>query len=208
MNTKVWTTHTGVAAYIPRADIDTDQILPKQFMKKVEKTGFGKHLFHDWRYLDAEGTVSNPEFILNRKEYEGASVLVAGENFGCGSSREHAPWALADFGIRAILAPSFADIFSLNSPKNGIALVRLSQTEISDLVHWLEKNPGERIRVDLENGKVQAGEKNFSFFLDSNSTDRIRFGWDDIDLTLQETAKIRAFQERYAAERPFLSVNW
>lgn len=208
MKERVWTRHTGVAVSIPRADIDTDQILPKQFMKKVEKTGFGKHLFHDWRYLDPEGNIPNPEFILNREEYAEASILVGGENFGCGSSREHAPWALADFGFRTVIAPSFADIFSLNSPKNGIALVRLTPAQISELNDWLENRPGERISVDLETFQIRFGENFFSFSLDRNSVDRIRNGWDDIDLTLREKEKIERFQNDRSGAFPFLAVHW
>ncbi len=208
MKRKPWTTHTGVAVNIPRADIDTDQILPKQFMKKVDRTGFGKHLFHDWRYSDVEGNILNPEFVLNREPFQNANVLIAGDNFGCGSSREHAPWALADFGFKVVIAPSFADIFSLNSPKNGIALVRLSKKEISEITEWLEMIPGREITVDLETLTLEAGDKIFHFSLDQNSVDRIRNGWDDIDLTLREAEKIQVFQERHFTEHPFLLVQW
>lgn len=208
MNPKIWTIHTGVAISIPREDIDTDQILPKQFMKLIDKKGFGKYLFHDWRYSDLEGNIPNPEFILNRKKFKNASVLIAGKNFGCGSSREHAPWALSDFGFRAILAPSFADIFSINSAKNGIALVRLKEEEISYLHEWVSKNPGYSIRINLENLEVQAGEKIFTFLLDTASVNRIRNGWDDIDITLKNSKEILDFEHKLKVERPFLEVYW
>ncbi|GBF37328.1 3-isopropylmalate dehydratase small subunit [Leptospira johnsonii] len=208
MNPKIWTIHNGVAISIPREDIDTDQILPKQFMKLIDKNGFGKHLFHDWRYSDLEGNIPNPEFILNQEKFKNASVLIAGKNFGCGSSREHAPWALSDFGFRAILAPSFADIFSINSAKNGIALVRLKEEEISYLNEWVSKNPGSSIRVDLENFEVQAGDRTFNFHLDTASVNRIRNGWDDIDITLKNAKEILDFEQKCKAEKPFLEVHW
>lgn len=208
MSPKIWTIHTGVAVSIPRDDIDTDQILPKQFMKLINKKGFGKHLFHDWRYSDPEGNIPNPEFILNRERSKNASVLVAGKNFGCGSSREHAPWALSDFGFRAILAPSFADIFSINSAKNGIALVRLKEEEIQYLNEWIYKNPGSQIRINLENSEVQAGDRTFFFHLDIASVNRIRNGWDDIDITLKNAKEILDFEQKRRIERPFLEVQW
>ncbi|MEI7013031.1 3-isopropylmalate dehydratase small subunit [Leptospira licerasiae] len=208
MNSKIWTIHTGIPVSIAREDIDTDQILPKQFMKLIDKKGFGKHLFHDWRYSDLEGNIPNPEFILNRDGFKNSSVLIAGKNFGCGSSREHAPWALSDFGFRAILAPSFADIFSINSAKNGIALVRLREGEISYLNEWISKNPGYSIRIDLENLEVQAGDKKFYFHLDPASINRIRNGWDDIDITLKNAKEILDFEQKRKAEMPFLEVSW
>ncbi|MGE8723029.1 3-isopropylmalate dehydratase small subunit [Leptospira terpstrae] len=203
-----WTIHTGVAVTIPREDIDTDQILPKQFMKLIEKNGFGKHLFHDWRYLNLEGTIPNPEFILNQEGFKNASVLIAGKNFGCGSSREHAPWALSDFGFRAILAPSFADIFSINSAKNGIALVRLKEEEIQYLNDWVSKNSGSPIRINLENLEVQAGDQSFPFYLDSASVNRIRNGRDEIDITLKHTKEILKFELIRKNEKSFLEVHW
>ncbi|MEI1278443.1 3-isopropylmalate dehydratase small subunit [Leptospira venezuelensis] len=208
MSSKIWTIHTGVPVSIPREDIDTDQILPKQFMKLIDKKGFGKHLFHDWRYSDLEGNIPNPEFILNQEGFKNASVLIAGKNFGCGSSREHAPWALSDFGFRAILAPSFADIFSINSAKNGIALVRLKEEEISYLNEWVSKNPRSQIRISLENLEVQAGDKTFFFHLDSASVNRIREGLDDIDITLKNAKEILDFEQKRKVEKPFLEVNW
>ncbi|TGK32374.1 3-isopropylmalate dehydratase small subunit [Leptospira gomenensis] len=189
-----WTTHKGFAAPLFRKDIDTDQILPKQFMKKVERTGFGIHLFHNWRYLDEEGKIPNPDFILNRHRYSQASVLIAGENFGCGSSREHAPWALADFGFRVVVAPSFADIFFGNCAKNGIALVRLSQEEVEEILAFVEGNEGSVISVDLDTLVLIAGEKKYEFFLPESASGRIRNGWDDVDLTMKYDSKIQEFE--------------
>ncbi|TGK84661.1 3-isopropylmalate dehydratase small subunit [Leptospira noumeaensis] len=203
-----WTIHTGVAVSIPREDIDTDQILPKQFMKLIDKKGFGKHLFYDWRYLDLEGKIPNPNFILNKDGFKNASVLIAGKNFGCGSSREHAPWALADFGFRAILAPSFADIFSINSAKNGIALVRLKENEIHYLNKWISKNSRVEIRINLESLEVEAGDQTFAFHLDSASVNRIRNGWDDIDITLKNSKEILEFEEIRKNKKSFLEVCW
>ncbi|TGJ98482.1 3-isopropylmalate dehydratase small subunit [Leptospira langatensis] len=208
MNPKTWTIHEGVIASIPRADIDTDQILPKQFMKKIERNGFGKHLFHDWRYKDVEGNIQNPEFVLNQGPFQNASILIVGENFGCGSSREHAPWALADFGIRAILSVSFADIFSINAAKNGIALVRLKEEEIKKIQEEVQKHPGKTLTVDLDTLQVRSDEQNFSFYLEQGSVDRIRNGWDDIDLTLREEEKIRSFESGFFTEHRYLSVSW
>ncbi|TGL19222.1 3-isopropylmalate dehydratase small subunit [Leptospira yanagawae] len=203
-----WTIHTGVAVAIPREDIDTDQILSKQFMKLIDKKGFGNHLFHDWRYLDEEGKVVNPDFILNQIGYQNASVLIAGKNFGCGSSREHAPWALSDFGFRAILAPSFADIFSINSAKNGIALVRLKAEEIHWTMEWIQQKPGSEIKINLQSLEVSVGNKTFSFHLDSASVNRIRNGWDDIDITLKNEREIFEFEQKRKMEKTFLEVCW
>lgn len=203
-----WTIHTGVAVAIPREDIDTDQILPKQFMKLIDKKGFGNHLFHDWRYLDEEGKVVNPDFILNQIGYQNASVLIAGKNFGCGSSREHAPWALSDFGFRAILAPSFADIFAINSAKNGIALVRLKAEEIHWTMEWIQQKPGSEIKINLQSLEVSVGNKTFSFHLDSASVNRIRNGWDDIDITLKNEREIFEFEQKRRMEKTFLEVCW
>ncbi|MBL0954137.1 MAG: 3-isopropylmalate dehydratase small subunit [Leptospira sp.] len=208
MKANHWTKHTGVVVSIPREDIDTDQILPKQFMKLINKKGFGTHLFHDWRYLDLEGKVLNPEFILNQERFMNASVLIAGKNFGCGSSREHAPWALADFGFRVIIAPSFADIFAINAAKNGIALVRLQEGEIHSLLEWVSNQGIAQIQIDLETFEVKAGEHNFPFQLDSASVNRIRNGWDDIDITLKHANEILEFETTQRKERSFLEVCW
>ncbi|MCG6148442.1 3-isopropylmalate dehydratase small subunit [Leptospira levettii] len=208
MKTNHWTIHSGVVVSIPREDIDTDQILPKQFMKLIDKNGFGNHLFHDWRYLDFEGKVLNPEFVLNQEGYLHASILIAGKNFGCGSSREHAPWALADFGFKVIIAPSFADIFSINAAKNGIALVRLPEGDIHTLQEWVSKQGVVEIHIDLERLEVKTFEHTFPFQLDSASVNRIRNGWDDIDITLKHTNEILEFETRQRMERSFLEVCW
>ncbi|EPG75258.1 3-isopropylmalate dehydratase, small subunit [Leptospira fainei serovar Hurstbridge str. BUT 6] len=202
---KTWTKHTGIIAPLYRADIDTDQILPKQFMKKIERTGFGRHLFHDWRYLDSNGEIQNREFILNKPDYVKASILLTGSNFGCGSSREHAPWALSDFGIRVIVASSFADIFSINCPKNGIALVRLSEREIALLQKWVESVPKANATIDLHERKIGFGDTEIAFSLDENSVQRIRNGWDDVDLTLKDSERLSEFADRYFRERSYLT---
>src|SRR5918998_510010 len=140
---------TGVAAPLDRVNADTDQIIPKQFLKRIERTGFGQFLFFDWRYLD-DGKTPNPEFELNAPELRGATILVAGENFGCGSAREHAPWALLDYGFRAIIAPSFADIFYNNCFQNGILPLVLPEEQVADLMARLQASPGAEVTVDLE----------------------------------------------------------
>ncbi|TGK26899.1 3-isopropylmalate dehydratase small subunit [Leptospira stimsonii] len=189
-----WKRYKGIAVPLYRKDIDTDQILPKQFMKKVERTGFGKHLFHNWRYLDEEGEKENPAFVFNEKRYRNASVLISGENFGCGSSREHAPWALSDFGIRAIIAPSFADIFFGNCAKNGIALIKLSLKEVEEILAYVEENEDGEVEVDLETLVLVAGVKKYNFKLSESLTERIKNGWDDIDLTMKFLPKIEEFE--------------
>src|SRR6058998_3416423 len=140
--------HQGTVAPLDRANVDTDQIIPKQFLKRIERTGYGQFLFYDWRFTTAGE--SNPDFVLNQPRYAGASVLIAGRNFGCGSSREHAPWALADYGFRAVIAPSFADIFSNNCLKNRLLPVTLSEAEVDELIRRAKEHEGYRATVDLE----------------------------------------------------------
>src|SRR4249920_96394 len=140
--------HTGIVAPLDRANVDTDQIIPKQFLKRIERTGFGEFLFFDWLYL-ADGT-PNPKFILNEPRYQGASILVTAKNFGCGSSREHAPWALEDFGFRAVIAPSFADIFANNCVKNGVLTVVLSEKEVEEIIKRASDQPNYHLSVNLE----------------------------------------------------------
>lgn len=201
-----FTTHTGIAAFLDRKNVDTDMIIPKQFLKKVERAGFGKHLFHEMRYLDYEGTRENPEFILNREPYRRASVLVARENFGCGSSREHAPWALADFGFRVIIAPSFADIFYNNSFKNGILLVRLSGAEVDALFQELAANPGATISADLPKQTIKtAGGKTYSFEIPAFAKECLLKGLDQIGWTLQFENEIASFEKKLAVEKPWLA---
>ncbi len=191
--------HTGLAAPLDAANVDTDQIIPKQFLQKVSKLGFGKHLFHDWRFLDDAGEQPNPEFILNAPRYQGASILLARENFGNGSSREHAPWALADYGLRAIIAPSFADIFYGNALNNGLLVVRLQADEVDALFKLVAANEGQTITVDLEHQQVRAGELCFDFAIDEFRRYCIMNGLDNIGLTLQHAAEIDAFEAKQPA---------
>ncbi|WP_017850622.1 3-isopropylmalate dehydratase small subunit [Leptospira interrogans] len=191
---RAWTIHKGIAAPLYRKDIDTDQILPKQFMKKTERTGFGVHLFHNWRYTDEEGRIPDSNFVLNQPRYKGASVLIAGENFGCGSSREHAPWSLADYGFKVVVAPSFADIFFGNCAKNGIVLVRLPFEEVQEILQFVSENTGAEISVDLGMFILGLGNKKYNFNLLESFANRIRNGWDDIDLTSKHIQKIELFE--------------
>ena len=198
-------THEGIVVPLDRADVDTDQIIPKQFLKKITKTGFGIHLFHDWRYLDDEGKKENPEFPLNQARYKGASILLTRDNFGCGSSREHAPWALLDFGIRVVIAPSFADIFFNNCFKNGILPVILGQEEIDRLFAYVEGNEGARLTADLEAQEVRAQDGSVVSFsgVDPFRKECLMNGWDDIELSLKQEESIRAFETRHESAHPF-----
>ena len=198
-------THDGIVVPLDRSDVDTDQIIPKQFLKKITKTGFGIHLFHDWRYLDDEGKEENPKFPLNQPRYKGASILLTRDNFGCGSSREHAPWALLDFGIRVVIAPSFADIFFNNCFKNGILPVILGQEEIDRLFAYVEGNDGARLTVDLEAQEVRAQDGGVVSFsgVDLFRKECLMNGWDDIELTLKREESIRAFEARHESAHPY-----
>ena len=191
--------HTGLAAPLDAANVDTDQIIPKQFLQKVSKLGFGKHLFHDWRFLDEAGEQPNPDFILNAPRYQGASILLARENFGNGSSREHAPWSLADYGLRAIIAPSFADIFYGNSLNNGLLVVRLQPEEVDALFKLVEANEGQTITVDLEHCQVRAADLCFDFVIDEFRRYCIMNGLDNIGLTLQHSDAIDAYEAKQPA---------
>ncbi|MDQ3920613.1 MAG: 3-isopropylmalate dehydratase small subunit [Acidobacteriota bacterium] len=193
-------THTGKPAPLARPNIDTDQIIPKQFLKRVERTGFGEFLFYDWRYT-AEGT-PDPSFVLNEPRYAGASVLIAGRNFGCGSSREHAPWALLDYGFRAVVAPSFADIFMNNCMKNGIVPVRLPEAEVAELARRAREIEGYELTVDLERCEVR-DEREFSarFEMDEFRRRCLLEGLDDIGLTLRHESQIKDYESRRAAWR-------
>ncbi len=190
-----FTCHTGLAVPLDAANVDTDQIIPKQFLQAVSRLGFGKHLFNDWRYLDEAGTQPNPEFILNYPRYQGASILVARENFGNGSSREHAPWALADYGFKVIIASSFADIFYNNSLNNGLLLVKLTAEEVDILHKEILPNEGQKITVDLENMVVTCNEHKFKFELDNFRRYCLLNGLDNIGLTLQHEDKISKYEE-------------
>lgn len=188
--------HTGLAVPLDSANVDTDQIIPKQFLQRVSKLGFGQNLFHDWRFLDDAGTQPNPDFVLNFPRYKGASILLARENFGNGSSREHAPWALADYGLKAIIAPSFADIFYGNSLNNGLLVVRLQEDEVDALFKLVEANEGQTITVDLEAKEVRAADYCFKFEIDDFRRYCIMNGLDNIGLTLQHADAIDAYETK------------
>jgi 3-isopropylmalate/(R)-2-methylmalate dehydratase small subunit len=193
--------HTGLVLPLDRANVDTDQIIPKQFLKRVERTGFGEFLFYDWRYLpDAQ---LNSDFVFNQPRYQGASILVAGKNFGCGSSREHAPWALADFGFRAIIAPSFADIFANNCLKNGLLPVVLLTEEVEKLLRRTQSIANYLLTVDLERGIVEDCEGfSASFTIDDFQRQCLLEGLDDIALTLQYENYISAYETRRPSYLP------
>ena len=197
-------THTGKVAPLDRANVDTDQIIPKQFLKRIERTGYGQFLFYDWRFT-ADGK-PNPAFVLNEARYTGASILVAGKNFGCGSSREHAPWALLDYGFRAVIAPSFGDIFATNCLKNGLLPVVLSRHEVDRLFHETAATPGFRLTIDLERQTVSTpdGAHAFGFEIEAFPKHCLLNGLDEIGLTLQHADEIRAFEAKHLAERPWL----
>jgi len=189
-----FTKHTGLVAPMDRSNVDTDQIIPKQFLKRIERTGFGQFLFYDWRFLD-DGS-DNPDFELNRPEFAGASILVARRNFGCGSSREHAPWALADYGFRVLIAPSFADIFFNNCFKNGLLPIVLDEESVDDLFARTTAHPGYKLTVDLEACKI-ADEHGLElpFQVDEFRRHCLLNGLDDIALTLEHEDKITAYEK-------------
>ena len=198
-------THTGIVAPLDRPNVDTDAIIPKQFLKKIDRVGFGQHLFHEWRYTDYEGTKENPDFVLNKPEFHQATVLLTRDNFGCGSSREHAPWALHDFGFRVIIAPSFADIFYNNCSKNGILLVRLKSAEIDKLFEQIHSTPGAKITADLEKQTVTGPDGKTHFFVIEPFTKHCLLnGLDQIGWTLQFSDKIATYEAKAAKERPWL----
>ncbi|MCX2906006.1 3-isopropylmalate dehydratase small subunit [Pantoea agglomerans] len=194
-----FTQHTGIVAPLDAANVDTDAIIPKQFLQKVTRTGFGQHLFHDWRFEDDAGTVPTPGFVLNKPEFKGTSILLARENFGCGSSREHAPWALTDFGFHVVIAPSFADIFYGNSFNNQLLPVKLSEEEVDELFRLVTAQPGISFTVDLEAQTVTAGDKVYSFELDSFRRHCMINGLDSIGLTLQHEASISQYEQNQPA---------
>lgn len=193
---KKFTQHCGVVAPLNAANVDTDAIMPKQFLQKVTRTGFGKHLFHDWRYLDEQGLQRNPGFILNQPQFAGASILLTRENFGCGSSREHAPWGLTDFGFQVVIAPSFADIFYANSFNNQLLLVTLSETEVDQLFQLVAAEPGMSFTVNLEKCLIQAGDHGYHFALDPFRRHCMLNGLDSIGLTLQHVQAISDYELR------------
>ena len=190
-------THTGMVVPLDRANVDTDQIIPKQFLKRIERTGFGEFLFYDWRFKP--GGQLDMSFVLNEPRYRGASILVTGKNFGCGSSREHAPWALADFGFRAIIAPSFADIFANNCMKNGLLPVSLPDEQVSTIIERALSNESYELTVDLEGRTVSDGRWLVaSFAIDDFQRHCLMEGLDDIGLTLLHESDISAYEENRA----------
>src|SRR5213075_1225631 len=200
---------TGLVAALDRANVDTDQIIPKQFLKSIKRTGFGPNLFDAWRYLDEgrpdrpdAGRPLNPDFVLNQPRYKGASILLGRKNFGCGSSREHAPWALMDYGFKAVIAPSFADIFFTNSFKNGFLPVILSESEVDRLFHECNAFPGFRLVVDLEQQTVSTTDHSLSMHFDIDPFRKycLLNGLDEIGLSLRHADKIRAFEARRKAQ--------
>lgn len=188
--------HTGVAVPMDQANVDTDAIIPKQFLQMVTRTGFGRNLFFDWRYTDPEGTIDNPEFIMNQPMYRGASIMLTRENFGCGSSREHAPWALTDYGIQAIVGSDFADIFANNAFNNQLLLVTLTEAEVDELFRMADAEPGMQITVDLENQQVRAQDRVYHFDIDSFRRHCLLNGLDAIGLTLQHESAIAAYEDK------------
>lgn len=187
--------HEGIAVCIDSANIDTDQIIPKQFLLSVSRKGFGVHLFHDLRYLDDKETMPNMNFNLNKEAFKGASILVARDNFGNGSSREHAPWALMDYGFKAIIAPSFADIFKNNSFNNGLLPVELKEDEVDAIFKAIEKDPGIKIKIDLEKKLVFIKDLCFSFDIDPFRQECMLKGLDNIALTLECEDKIKDYEK-------------
>jgi len=200
---KKFTTMTGVAAPMPLINIDTDMIIPKQFLKTITRSGLGKSLFFEMRYDDAGKEL--PDFVLNQKPYRNAEIIVAGDNFGCGSSREHAPWALQDFGIRAVIAPSFADIFFGNCYKNGMLPIVLKQEEIDVLMADAASDNARVLTIDLPNQKViRANGESFSFEINPTSKTQLLEGLDEIGQTLQRNAEIASFEQRQHQSQPWL----
>ena len=206
-----FTPFTGVVAPLDRANVDTDAIIPKQFLKSIRKTGFGPNLFDEWRYLDKgepgmdpASRQPNPDFVLNQPRYAGASVLLARKNFGCGSSREHAPWALQQYGIRALIAPSFADIFFNNCFKNGLLPIVLPESTVAKLFDEVAAFPGYQLTVDLPRQViVKPDGSELPFDVQPFRKECLLNGWDDIGLTLRHADKIRAFEDRRRAEHPY-----
>jgi 3-isopropylmalate/(R)-2-methylmalate dehydratase small subunit len=195
---KPFTTHRGRVAPLDRVNVDTDQIIPKQFLKRIEKTGFGQFVFYDWRF-GADGK-KNPDFVLHEPRYEGSTVLVAGKNFGCGSSREHAVWALADFGLRAVISSSFADIFANNSAKNGFLTVRLDPDEVRTLMERAVEIDDYEVTIDLEKCEVRDRQGFYAQFpIDAFVRHCLLNGLDDVGLTLEHEAEIAAYEREHPA---------
>ncbi|HMA32733.1 MAG TPA: 3-isopropylmalate dehydratase small subunit [Casimicrobiaceae bacterium] len=206
--------HTGLVAPLDRANVDTDAIIPKQFLKSIKRSGFGPNLFDAWRYtdrgepgMDPATRHPNPDFVLNQDRYKGASILLARQNFGCGSSREHAPWALADYGFRALIAPSYADIFFNNCFKNGLLPIVLAELEVDRLFADVAVFPGYTLTIDLERQTVATADGSlvFGFEADPFRKRCLLNGWDDIGLTLQHADEIGEFEARRLYDQPWLA---
>ena len=211
-----FTVLNGLVAPLDRANVDTDSIIPKQFLRSIRRTGFGPNLFDAWRYLDEgqpdkpnAGRPLNPDFVLNQPRYKGAQILLARKNFGCGSSREHAPWALAEYGFRAVVAPSYGDIFFSNCLKNGLLPVVLTESEVDWLFHEVAAFPGFRLVVDLEKQAVSTvdGGRHMAFDIDPFRKYCLLNGLDDIGLTLRHADEIRAFEDKRRTEQPWLFAS-
>ena len=208
---QAFTVHTGIVAPLDRPNVDTDAIIPKQYLKSIKRSGFGPNAFDDWRYLDPgapdidnASRRINPDFVLNQQPYDRASILVSRENFGCGSSREHAVWALTDFGFRAVIAPSFADIFYNNSFKNGLLPITLSDEVIDDLFARVGSDKGAEFTIDLESQTVNVHGQSHAFEIDGFRKHCLLNGLDDIGLTLQHAEAIREFEDDRRAGKPWL----
>lgn len=202
----------GIVIPMDRPNVDTDAIIPKQFLKSIRRSGFGPNLFDEWRYLDlgepgesSEGRPLNTEFVLNQPRYQNGNILLARENFGCGSSREHAVWALEDFGFRAVIAPSFADIFFNNTSKNGVLAITLAEDIVDVLFQAVLATPGYALKIDLPNQTIQLPDgSNITFEIDAFKKDCLIRGLDDIALTLEQTDDIKAYEQRRQLETPWL----
>ena len=215
--------HTGLVAPMDRENVDTDAIIPKQFLKSIKKTGFGPHLFDAWRYLDIgepgmdlSKRRPNPDFVLNKPQFQGATIMLARKNFGCGSSREHAPWALQQAGYKALIAPSFADIFLNNSFKNGLLPVVLTEAQVDKLFHEVAAHPGYRLTIDLPAQIVvpakagtpldprRHGDDAMHFDIEPSRKESLLNGWDEIGLTLRHKDEIKAYEERRKKAEPWI----
>jgi 3-isopropylmalate/(R)-2-methylmalate dehydratase small subunit len=207
-----FTVHTGLVAPLDRENVDTDAIIPKQFLKSIKRTGFGPHLFDAWRFkdigepgMDTSHRQPNPDFVLNQPQYKGASILLTRKNFGCGSSREHAPWALQQYGFKAVIAPSFGDIFYNNCLKNGLLPVRLTEAEVDKLFHEVAAKPGYKLTIDLpaQSVKTEGGEA-LHFDIDPTQKTNLVNGWDEIGLTLRHADEIKAYEEKRKKSEPWI----
>ena len=207
-----FTVHKGLVAPLDRENVDTDAIIPKQFLKSIARTGFGENLFDEWRYLDVgqpgkdnSNRPLNRDFILNQSRYQGASVLIARDNFGCGSSREHAPWALQQYGFKAIIAPSFADIFFNNCYKNGLLPIVLTAAQVDKIFHIVAANVGFEVTIDLPEQLVRVGDEAFEFHISTHRKYCLMNGFDDIGLTLRHADEIKAFEAQHLLKFPWLN---